>query len=180
MSPACCVGRRTASRHSKQTQDELAMARAPCRQRTTRVGRRVFAAARGGGQRGAVGALEGARRMVGARRFELPTPCTPCIPGPPARILRSGWKRNGLVRESENRPQVRSGRRESQGVALGRAPLRRLVVVDALTWQSYQVTEEREEARCHSTLTRSHAQDASRVQRPRQRARRPRSVRGAG
>jgi hypothetical protein len=42
------------------------------------------------------------------------------------------------VRESENRPQVTSGRRESQGVALDRAPLRRFVVVEALTWQSYQ------------------------------------------
>ena len=30
-SPTCCVGRRTASRHSKQTQDELALAQAPCR-----------------------------------------------------------------------------------------------------------------------------------------------------
>lgn len=118
--------------------------------------------------------------MVGARRFELPTPCTPCIPGPPARILRSGWKRNGLVRESENRPQVTSGRRESQGVALDRGALRRIVVVDALTWQSYQVTEEREEARCHSTLTRSHAQDARGLSDRGEGARRPRSVRGEG
>lgn len=97
------------------------------------------------------------RKMVGARRFELPTPCTPCIPGPPARILRSGWEKNGLVRESENRPQVTSGRRESQGVTLDRGALRRFVVVDALTWQSYQVNEKREGARCHDVDTRSRA-----------------------
>jgi len=53
------------------------------------------------------------------------------------------------VRESENRPKVTSGRRESQGVALDRASFRRFVVVNALTWQSYQVTEERAGARCH-------------------------------
>lgn len=96
-------------------------------------------------------------KVVGARRFELPTPCTPCIPGPPARILRSGWEKNGLVRESENRPQVTSGRRESQGVTLDRGALRRFVVVDALTWQSYQVNEKREGARCHDVDTRSRA-----------------------